>query len=239
MRARKTPSRSWITPRSSSPPTSLPQLSDAQWTQTKGAIQGYAEATILPAIYAARKDDKREVEDLTKLIMRDNSLYTASYQLALAMQRIIKAEKKPENQPPMFWQFARAIAYTGPGALPAATKTSATKYLTDAYTLFHGSADGLSDLLAMAKTNPFPPANWTIKSTVDIATEQEAARQADIAKNPLMYTWIQDVKEKLATDGGDATWDANVKDTAASASRRQTACSSVLRRDDHFHDAGD
>jgi hypothetical protein len=187
------------------------ELPDAQWAQTKAAVQNYAEATILPNIYLARKDDKREVEDLTKLINRDNNLYTASYQLGLAMQRIIKAEQKPENQPPMFWQFARAITGAPPAThvLPAATKTSATKYLTDAYTLFHGSADGLQDLIAQAKTSPFPPAGWTLKSNVDIAKEKAAEEDKRRAADPLGTLWTQDVKASLLKD--DAAWENTVK----------------------------
>lgn len=181
-------------------------MTDAQWAQTKGAVQNYAEK-ILMAIYAARKDDKREADDLTKLINRDPTLAAASYQLGQNMQRTIKASNKLEDQPLMFWQFARAIAVAGPNPLPPPTKTAATTYLGKAYAAYHGSADGLDDLMTQASKSPFPPAGWNIKSTVDIAKEQAAAEDAARAKDPLVYLWAHDLKEALLKDGGDALWE--------------------------------
>jgi tetratricopeptide (TPR) repeat protein len=184
-------------------------MTPAQWAQTRTETKPYAEKVLI-AIYAARKDEKRQVDDLTKLIKKDPTLAVASYTLGQTMMKILGEEKKPEDQPTAFYQFARAVAYTGPGALAATDKTAIQAYLTKAYTGFHGSADGLTDLLAMAKANPFPPANFSIKSTVDIAKDEEAARQAEIAKDPLMYLWVHGVKEKLASDG-DSYFDSNVK----------------------------
>jgi hypothetical protein len=179
-------------------------LTDAQWAQTKAALQNYAEK-ILMAIYLARKDDKREADDLTKLINRDPTLAAASYQLGQAMQRLIKASGKLEDQPQMFWQFARASVVTGPNALPAAAKTTATAYLGKAYAGYHGSAEGLDDLMTQASKSPFPPPGWTIKSTVDIAKEQAAAEAAEQAKDPVYFLWVHQVKEPLLMD--PSLWD--------------------------------
>jgi hypothetical protein len=174
-------------------------MTDAQWAQTKGALQNYSEK-ILMAIYLARKDDKREADDLTRLINRDPTLAAASYQLGQAMQRIIRASNKLEDQPQMFWQFARAISVTGPNALPAAAKTQATTYLGKAYATYHGSAEGLDNLMTQASKSPFPPPGFSIKSTVDIAKEQAEADAAEQAKDPLIYLWVHQVKELLLMD---------------------------------------
>jgi hypothetical protein len=179
-------------------------VSDADWAKNKAAVKPYSE-NVLIAIYGLRKDDKRAVDDLTKLIKKDPTNAAASYQLGQAMIRIIKAENKPENQPPAFYQIARAISYDGPGGLPANQKPPIQNYLTQAYTAFHGSAEGLPDLLAQAKTSPFPPANFSIKSTVDIAKEEEEKRQKLIAADPLMYLWAHTIKEGLA-EKGDTFW---------------------------------
>jgi tetratricopeptide (TPR) repeat protein len=186
------------------------EVSDADWAKNKAQVKPYAE-NVLIAIYGLRKDDKRAVDDLTKLIRKDPNNAVAAYQLGQAMIRIIKAANKPEDQPPAFYQIARAISYDGPGALPANQKPAIQTYLTQAYTAFHGSAEGLPELLALAKTSPFPPANFHIDSTVDIETQKEKARQAEIAKDPIMYTWTHTIKDGLAT-GGDTFWDATVKD---------------------------
>jgi hypothetical protein len=182
-------------------------VADAAWTTTGAQIKEYAKKILLN-IYLARdvngpnKDDKRAVDDLTKMLNRDPNMATAAFELGRAMQRIIKATNTPENQPPMFWQFARAISITGANALPAASKTAATTFLTQAYTLFHGSPDGLQDLIAQVKSGPFPPTGFSLKSTVDIAKEQAAADAAEQAKDPLIYLWVHQVKEPLLMDPG-------------------------------------
>jgi hypothetical protein len=180
-------------------------MNDQQWAATQTQAKDLAKRVLL-AIYTSRdanKDDKRLVDELTKLINRDPNLPNADYALGLAMQRILKAENRPQDQPPMFWQFARAIdsTVTGPNALPAAVKTGATKYLTDAYTAFHGSANGLQDLLAAAKSSPFPPAGFKIDSVVDIAKAQVAADEAARAADPLGVFWREDIKGNLMKNG--------------------------------------
>ena len=193
------------------PANKPPTMTDAQWKAAKEQqIKPYAEQ-VLMAVYALRKDDKRAVDDLRKLITRDPNLAVASYQLGKAMMDILAAQKKPEDQPPALYQIARAIAITGPGALPANQVAAIKDYLKKAYTAFHGSDAGLDDLLATAKATPFPPANFTIESSVQIAEKQEKARLDEVAKNPVMYTWVHGVKEKLASDG-DTYFDASVKD---------------------------
>ncbi len=190
-------------------------VTDAGWAQTKTASKPLAEA-VLVNIYLARKDDKRAVDDLRKLIQKDPTNAVASYRLGEAMMRILAAEKRPQDQPPALYQIARAAAYDGPGALPANQKPAIQTYLTNAYKLFHGSTDGLNDVLATAKTNPFPPANFSIKSTVDIANDQAAAQKAEQDKDPIMYTWIHTIKDGLATKG-DAFFDMYIKDAGLPA----------------------
>jgi hypothetical protein len=185
-------------------------MTDAQWAQAKTAIKPIAENVLINIYYDLRKDDKRAVDDLTKLIKRDPTLAVASYRLGQTMMKILGAEKRPADQPPALYQIARAVAYDGPNALPANQKPAIQTFLSNAYKTFHGSTDGLSDLLATAKANPFPPANFDIESTVQIAQKQADAVKAEQDKDPIMFAWIHTIKENLATKG-DAFWE-NVKD---------------------------
>jgi len=134
------------------------------WRSAKRQVPPYAEA-VLVAIYNARDDHKRKVDDLTKLIQHDPMLPAASYQLGAAMLRVFAEENQPERQQLAFWQFARAAVYDGPGALPADQRQIPLNYLNKAYPLFHGSTDGLDDLLKLAKYSPFPPASFHIEQT--------------------------------------------------------------------------
>ena len=84
--------------------------------------------------------------------------------------------------------------------------------MTKAYNQYHGSAAGLDQLLAEAKTNALPPGDFKVASTADI----EAAKiksEEDFAKaNPMLALW-QTIKTGLTGDGSDAFW-ANLKDAA-------------------------
>jgi hypothetical protein len=183
---------------------------DEQWAANKAQIKPYAENVLL-SIYTLRKDDKRAVDDLRKLIQRDPGFAMASYRLGQAMVRILQADKKPEEAPPAFFQIARALSVTGPNAIPDAQKPAILTYLQGQYKNYHGSMDGFDDLMTQAKATPFPPVGFGIKSNVDIANEQEAARIAEVAKDPIMYTWVHTIKDGLATKG-DSFWNDVVKD---------------------------
>ena len=117
----------------------------------------------------------------------------------------------PDKMPEALFEYARAANYDGPGALDAATRKQIDAFLTKAYTTFHGSAMGLDQLKMQAKAAGLPPDGFAIKSTVDLAKEQEAARQAAAAANPMLAFWNQ-IKESLTGDGSSAYWDA-MKDT--------------------------
>lgn len=100
--------------------TKPPELTDEQRTRDTYPLQikPYAEQVLI-AIYALRKDDKRAVDDLTKLIRRDPTLALPSYRLGETMMRVLVAEERPEDQPIAFYHLARSAVLEGPYALPA------------------------------------------------------------------------------------------------------------------------
>jgi hypothetical protein len=163
-----------------------PTLTDAQWPAVKPAMKELAHSTYLYTI-TARMDLPREETELTAYLKKDPTRAITSYDLA----GVILAQNKtqPQKQPIAFYHFARAAAYTGPNALPAAAQRQALDYITRTYTAYHGSAQGLPELLAMAKENPFPPDGFTIKSKNELDIEA-AKRQAEAdAANPIFAYW--------------------------------------------------
>jgi tetratricopeptide (TPR) repeat protein len=187
-----------------------PATSNADWDKTKAQVKPFAESVLL-AIYGLRKDDKRAVDDLRKFITRDPNHALAAYTLGLTMIRLDTAAKKPEDYPAGFYQIARSLDVTGPGALPANQVAAVQDYLKKGYSQFHGSAEGIEDLMAVAKSGPFPPSGFKIKSNVDIENEKQAALAAEIAKDPIKFLWATTIKGGLMM-GGDAFWEANVKE---------------------------
>ncbi len=70
----------------------------------------------------------------------------------------------------------------------------------------------MDDLLALAKANPFPPADFKILSTVDIAVAKQKADAEAAAKDPMMTLWVKQLKDLILKD--PAFFDANVKEAS-------------------------
>lgn len=175
-----------------------PTITDAQWPAIKPAMKAAAHQAYLYAI-TARKDQPRAETELTAYLKKDPNQATTSYTLAGAI--LAQNKEHPEKQPIALYHFARAAAYTGPGALPADAQKQALDYITKTYKAYHGSDEGLDKLLAAAKANPFPPEGFTIESTADIAHKKlEEQAKADAA-NPMFAFWRDIVKEPLQKEG--------------------------------------
>lgn len=117
-------------------------------------------------------------------------------------------QKTPEKQSAALYHFARAATYDGQGALPEAARKQYSAYLEKTYTNFHGSRDGLDQMLAAAKTAPVPPADFRIKSSYEIAAEQEEEFKKT---NPQLALWMS-IKKELAGPNGQQYFDSSVKD---------------------------
>lgn len=179
-------------------------ITDAQWPAVKPAMKAAAHNVYLYTI-TARKDPPREEADLTAYLKKDPTQATTSYSLAGAI--LAQNQQQPQKQPLALYHFARAAAYTGPGALPAAAQKQALDYITKTYTAYHGSNQGLQELLAMAKTNAFPPDGFTIMSKNQIAVAAAQQQAAADAANPIFAYWRDAVKTPLLTQG-DMYFDA-------------------------------
>jgi len=157
----------------------------------------------------ARKDPTREETDLTAYLKKDPTQAAASYSLAGAI--LAQNQQHPEKQPLALYHFARAASYTGPGALPVAAQKQALDYITKTYVAYHGSNQGLQELLTMAKANAFPPEGFTIKSKNDLAVEAATKQAAADAANPIFAFWRDLVKVPLLKDDGQMYFDTVMK----------------------------
>ena len=177
------------------------------WPKMRPYYEPLARHTIAQ-IYLARKNDAIAEEGLTKMTQKWPNDAVLDQMLA----RVLVTESKaaPQKYPTAMFYYARAAAYDGEGALPAADKQQSLAYVTRAYKAYHGSDEGLSGLLAMAKANPAPPADFKILSTADIAQAKADAEAKEAAANPVMAMW-KTIKTGLTGDGADAFW-ASVND---------------------------
>lgn len=178
---------------------------DAQWNALKPQLVAYAKNQLDWVAEQQGKDAviSRLKEDPTRVQLN----------VWLGKQILEDAKKgHPELQAGAIFHYARAAAYTGPGCLDPKERDVMKGFVDRAYKTYHGSLEGEDKLLAAAATQPLPD-GIVITSTVDVAKAAEKADEAARSANPMLASW-RDLKTILTGDGGQAKFDADIKDSA-------------------------
>jgi len=184
------------------------EMSDADAAKAKPEMRLFAQKTA-GWIDWTRKDFARAEVELRKAIELDPKQGQVMYWLADAM--IEQNKTRPEKQAAALYCFARAAGYDGAGSLPAADRRNLMSYLTASYAKYHGSEEGLADLVTAAKTKPLPPAGFEIRSAAQIARERIEAEQMFDKTHPERALW-KDLRATLTTEGGDTYFETKMKD---------------------------
>jgi hypothetical protein len=159
--------------------------------------------------FTVRKDDAKSEGDMKKILQADPTDALVSYWLATVL--FGQREKKPENQPPAIFEYARAGLYDGPHATDATTKKAALARAQSYYKAYHGSDEGWDKLAALAKANSLPPDGFTIKSKNELDVEAAEAQAKIDAADPINALWRK-IKEGL-TSGSEAAFWEQLKDS--------------------------
>jgi tetratricopeptide (TPR) repeat protein len=187
-----------------------PAMADDQANQAKPQLKAFAQKT-LGYIALERKDYKVAQTELTKALQADPNQGQVSFWLATAM--LAQNQTRPELQPSALYEFARAAAFDGTGALPAPDRQQVQEYLNKVYTQYHGSADGLDRLVAASRNNPLPAAGFQIKSKAEVEREKIEAEDAAARANPMLALWRR-IKTELQSDQGSTYFENNMKGAA-------------------------
>jgi len=173
-------------------------VKDADWPTYKPAMKNAAQAT-LAWVYVQRKDHANAEIELTNYLHLDPT--QASTSLSLGGELLAQNQDHPEKLPLGLYHFAHAAMYDGQNSLPEAARKQALEYVTKTYARYHGSKDGLDQLLALAKSSPFPPDGFSIESAHDIAVKKAAAEEDFGKAHPDLAFWRDAVREPLVKDG--------------------------------------
>jgi tetratricopeptide (TPR) repeat protein len=184
------------------------EMTDAEAAKAKPEMRVFAQKTA-GWIDWTRKDFARAEVELRKAIELDPRQGQVSYWLADSM--LEQNKTNPEKQPPALYCFARAASYDGPGSLPASDRKNLAAYLNTAYVKYHGSDEGLAQLMAGATSNPVPPAGFQIKSAAQIEKERIEAEQMFDKMHPERALW-KDLKAALTSPTGETYFETNMKD---------------------------
>ena len=173
------------------------QVSQAQWDGAKKQAQTSAHQTT-GWVAMQRKQNVDAEKEFTSVL----KLNPASAQVSYWLAQVVLAQAKPDKNSLAIFSFARAATYDGAGALPPEGRQKVDEYLTQLYTKFVGTEEGLAELKAQAKASAFPPAGLEIKSAAVRKFEHEKKMRAE---HPLRYRFI-DIKANLQGSNGDAIW---------------------------------
>src|ERR1039458_8270135 len=177
-------------------------VKDEDWTKAKSQTDAVAYTTLGWIAWQRKNYDVAETNFKKGLTISPNAV-----QVSYWLGTVIIAEKKPEKQSEALFDFARAAAYDGTGALAPEGRQKIDEYLTKIYNTIHGDSSGLAELKALAKANPTPPADFKIKTKAEI----DAAQDEELKRtNPQLAMW-KGVKESLLAPDGQQYFDKNVK----------------------------
>ena len=177
-------------------------VSDTDFSNAKNQVIAIAHNAL--AWVATTKSDKATAENEYKASLQANPNQA---NISAAYGKLLVEDKKvPEG----LYEYARAGQYSGPGALPQATRDQLMAYFNKAYKDYHGSTEGADQILNQAKTDPLPPSTLNVTSAA--AQEQEAVNKINerIGKDPAFKIWYG-IKQQLTGDQGDQFFNGSVK----------------------------
>ncbi len=192
-------------------------LEEAQWTplaaQNKTVVSALAQRTIAWVAYE-RKDDVKAEAELTKVVQADPDQPAFSYMLGIS--KFNQRQKDLSKVPGAIFHIARAATYAGPAAatISAANKTAYLNSATSIYKQYHGSDEGLPALLALAKANAMPPADFKILSITEIEEAKFKDAAAYDAAHPQETFWRDTVRTPLTGADSDSLFMSNYKDAS-------------------------
>jgi len=172
-------------------------VSDADWAVGKKAAQIIAHQALGWVAMHQKKNDLAETEFLKTL-----ELSPTAAQVSLWLGNTVRAY--PEKNTLALFCFARAAAHAGPGALPPQNRQQMEAYITKLYNSYHGpDAEGLKQLLELAKASHLPPSDFKIRSKEELLAEKEEELKKN---NPLLAMFLT-IKDGLTGAEGAKFWE--------------------------------
>ena len=180
--------------------------SDADFQKMKGQMTGIFDAAIgISAItdkdYATARKNLRAAADSSPDEQKD---FSVVYPLALAYAGPTPPDPSVTPDPlDAIWFAARASSVAPNPQYQAQIE----KYAKGQYIKYHGGDDGWTDVLAQAKANPDPPADFAIKPAPTPA-EQAHTMVASTTPDKMDFATWQFVFTNASKDDQDTVWNA-------------------------------
>lgn len=169
----------------------LPQLEKMQreaWVKARSTSEMQAHA-LLGWAAAVKKDDATAESEYRKVLTIDPAQAEASYRLGAILLHEMAGSQDFTHFSEALYELGRSLAVTGPGALPAAGRPVAENALRTNYNRYHGSGEGLDELMRQAANSAFPPPEFHILSIVEIDQAKQRDHDAWAKDHPDLAFW--------------------------------------------------
>ena len=139
----------------------------------EGATPESGRCPIAPGLTHPTMGDANREWWPNKLNLKILAANPADTEVSYWLGIVILQERKSEKQVEALYDYARAVAYDGPGAtITAAGRDIVKQQLSDLYVKYHGSTEGFDAFIQRAKASANPPADLTLRSAKDMEEEQ-------------------------------------------------------------------
>jgi tetratricopeptide (TPR) repeat protein len=190
--------------------TPPPNVTADQWKGARPGVETLAHSTE-GWIEMQRKNWAAAEGEFQKALQMDPN----SGEVDFFMGTVVASEKNPQKMSEALFYFARAATYEGTGGLAPAGRQQALSYVQRAYKGYHGSDEGFNDLLAAAKAQATPPADYHIRTAGEIAQAQQQDQQkkdeVEAANHPELVLW-KNIKTQLTGADGATYFNSSMKD---------------------------
>ncbi len=164
------------------------EVTQDQWTNARRGTQSQVHL-ILAYIAGVQKNDPGAEEELKKVLEVDPNQAIASYQLGLTIVHDMAGSNDLSRYSEALYDLARSLQVTGPTALTPQAKNAADASLKKQYAHYHGSMEGLEDLVKQTASAALPPAGFHLRSVDDIAAEKAKDHEAWAKDHPDLAFW--------------------------------------------------
>ncbi len=144
------------------------QLAD-RYSEYLDKASGSQVHSVLAWIAQTEGDDVAAESEFRRALAIDPDQARASYLLGVTIIRQVSMNNELTRYVEAIYEFARSLKVTGPSALTPEMKAEALYALKENYGSYHGSTDGLDDVMKVAAASALPPADFNILSAAELS----------------------------------------------------------------------
>lgn len=185
-----------------SPAKKPQQVTEEQWKQQKATTEYVAYRTLG---WVAM--ERGQYLDADKHFIEALKRNPNDAQVSAWAGRANVRTRQLDRQGIALFHFARAAVYSGPGGFPENVRQQLLSTFEKNYVNFHGSKDGMDEVIKLAQTTAIPPEGFKIESQDEIMAKQEEELKKT---NPVLALWVG-IKRELTGPNGQAYFENSLK----------------------------